>query len=93
MEGWDRRYYMDDTKLPWVIPSPNFPSLETAMVYPGTCLFEGTNLFGRTRNHHPFQVIGAPFIDADEYAEALNELNLPGVVFRPAYFTPTFSKH
>lgn len=93
MEGWDRRYYMDDTKLPWVIPSPNFPSLETAMVYPGTCLFEGTNLSEGRGTTIPFQVIGAPFIDADEYADALNELNLPGVVFRPAYFTPTFSKH
>ncbi|MDD4212987.1 MAG: DUF1343 domain-containing protein [Bacilli bacterium] len=93
MEGWDRRYYYDDTKLPWVIPSPNFPSIETAMVYPGTCIFEGTNLSEGRGTTIPFQVIGAPYINADDWAEALNALNLPGVAFRPAYFTPTFSKN
>ncbi|MFA6890316.1 MAG: exo-beta-N-acetylmuramidase NamZ domain-containing protein [Bacilli bacterium] len=93
MEGWDRRYYYDDTQLPWVIPSPNFPSIETAIVYPGTCVFEGTNLSEGRGTTIPFQVIGAPYIDADDYATALNDLDLPGVVFRPAYFTPTFSKY
>ncbi|HKM29250.1 MAG TPA: DUF1343 domain-containing protein, partial [Bacilli bacterium] len=93
MEGWDRRYYYDDTNLPWVIPSPNMPSVETAVVYPGTCIFEGTNLSEGRGTTIPFQVIGAPFIDADLWANTLNALNLPGVTFRPAYFTPTFSKN
>lgn len=93
MDGWGRYMYMDDTNLPWVIPSPNFPSVETALVYPGTCIFEGTNLSEGRGTTIPFQVVGAPYINADELAEALNDLGLEGVVFRPAYFTPTFSKH
>lgn len=93
MEGWKREMYYDDTDLPWVIPSPNFPSMETAVLYPGTCIFEGTNLSEGRGTTIPFQVIGAPYIDAELYAKALNDLNLPGVIFRPAYFTPTFSKH
>lgn len=93
MEGWKREYYYDETSLPWVIPSPNFPSIETATLYPGTCIFEGTNLSEGRGTTIPFQVIGAPFIDADAWAQALNDLKLPGVNFRPAYFTPTFSKH
>jgi len=93
MEGWERDMYYDDTKLPWVVPSPNFPSVDTALVYPGTCIFEGTNMSEGRGTTTPFQVTGAPFIDADKYAQALNDLELPGVTFRPAYFTPTFSKH
>ena len=93
MTGWERSMYFDDTNLPWVIPSPNFPSVNTALVYPGTCVFEGTNLSEGRGTTTPFEVIGAPYINAIEYANALNELGLKGVVFRPAHFTPTFSKH
>jgi len=93
MTGWKRSMYFDETNLPWVIPSPNFPSQNTALVYPGTCIFEGTNLSEGRGTTIPFEVIGAPYIDAIEYANALNELGLKGVKFRPAHFTPTFSKH
>lgn len=93
MQNWQRDVYFDDTGLPWVIPSPNMPTLETAIVYPGTCVFEGTNISEGRGTTLPFELIGAPYIDADEYAQALNSLNMPGVHFRPAYFTPTFSKH
>ncbi|MDY0064127.1 MAG: DUF1343 domain-containing protein [Bacilli bacterium] len=93
MDGWDRNLYYDDTDLPWVVPSPNFPTNETAVVYPGTCIFEGTNVSEGRGTTIPFEVIGAPFMDAEAYAAALNEMNLPGVIFRPAYFTPTFNKY
>ncbi|MCK9471920.1 MAG: exo-beta-N-acetylmuramidase NamZ domain-containing protein [Bacilli bacterium] len=93
MDNYDRTMFFDDTNLPWVIPSPNFPSINTAIVYTGTCIFEGTNLSEGRGTTIPFEVIGAPYIDAYELAEALNALNLDGVIFRPAYFTPTFSKN
>ncbi len=93
MTGYDRRMFFDDTKLPWVIPSPNFPSQNTALVYTGTCIFEGTNLSEGRGTTIPFEVIGAPYINSIELADALNALGLPGVKFRPASFTPTFSKH
>jgi len=93
MDKWERNMYFDETNLPWVIPSPNFPSTETALVYPGTCIFEGTNLSEGRGTTIPFQVVGAPYIDAEVYANALNALSLDGVTFRPTYFTPTFSKH
>ena len=93
MKNWERDMYFDDTDVPWVIPSPNFPSIETALVYPGTCIFEGTNLSEGRGTTIPFQIIGAPYINANELADALNNLDLDGVVFRPAYFTPTFSKN
>ncbi len=93
MSGWKRDMYYDDTNLPWVIPSPNMPTINTTIVYSGTCVFEGTNLSEGRGTTIPFEVIGAPFIDAENLASALNDLNLPGVYFRPAYFTPTFSKH
>lgn len=93
MKNWKRNMFYDDTNLPWVIPSPNFPSIQTALVYTGTCIFEGTNLSEGRGTTIPFEVIGAPFINANEYADALNSLKLEGVVFRPAYFVPTFSKN
>lgn len=93
MTGWERDMYYEDTGLPWVLPSPNMPTINTTIVYSGTCIFEGTNLSEGRGTTIPFEVIGAPFIDADKLAKALNDLNLPGVYFRPAYFTPTFSKH
>jgi uncharacterized protein YbbC (DUF1343 family) len=93
MKNWKRSMYFDETGLPWVIPSPNMPSLNTAIVYPGTCIFEGTNMSEGRGTTLPFELIGAPYVNAEEYAQALNDLGLPGVVFRPAYFTPMFSKH
>ncbi|WP_110113043.1 DUF1343 domain-containing protein [Bacillus sp. CGMCC 1.16541] len=93
MKNWKRHMYYDDTKLPFVMPSPNMPTLETAITYPGAALIEGTNVSEGRGTTKPFELIGAPFINADELATSLNELNLPGVAFRAASFTPTFSKH
>lgn len=93
MEGWSRDMYYDQTGLPWVMPSPNMPTLDTAIVYNATCLYEGTNISEGRGTTKPFELVGAPFIKGNKLAEAMNRLNLPGVVFRPAYFTPTFSKH
>jgi uncharacterized protein YbbC (DUF1343 family) len=92
MDGWDRRLYWDQTNLPWVIPSPNMPTLDTAIVYPGQVLFEGTQLSEGRGTTRPFELVGAPWIDAGRLAEALNGYTLPGVYFRPAYFEPTFHK-
>lgn len=93
MEGWHRSEWFDQTRLPWVIPSPNLPTLDTAIVYPGQVLLEGTNLSEGRGTTRPFELFGAPWIDGYELTRALNALNLPGVVFREAWFTPTFSKH
>jgi uncharacterized protein YbbC (DUF1343 family) len=93
MKGWKRSMYYDDTGLQWVLPSPNMPTLDTALVYPGAALIEGTNVSEGRGTTKPFELIGAPFIDSIELAEKLNALYLPGVIFRPASFTPTFSKH
>lgn len=92
-QGWRRGMWFDETGLPWVPPSPNMPTPETALLYPGTCLFEGTNLSEGRGTTKPFELIGAPWLDAHRLADELNERGLPGVRFRPAYFTPTFSKH
>ncbi len=92
-EGWRRVMWWDETGLPWVPPSPAMATLETATVYPGTCLVEGTNLSEGRGTSHPFEWIGAPFTDGDEVAELLNKLNLPGVRFRPHRFIPSASKH
>ena len=91
MEGWSRAMYSEDTGQPWVMPSPNMPRVETAVVYPGTCLFEATNLSEGRGTTRPFELIGAPYIDY-RWAEALQERDLPGVEFREAYFTPITSK-
>src|SRR6185436_8498646 len=93
MEGWRRELYADGTGLPWVMPSPNMPTLDTAVVYPGTVLFEGTMLSEGRGTTRPFELVGAPWIDAERFAAAMNELELPGVRFRPAMFEPTFQKH
>ncbi|SDI71427.1 Uncharacterized conserved protein YbbC, DUF1343 family [Natribacillus halophilus] len=93
MEGWERGMKYDDTDLEWVLPSPNMPTFDTAVVYPGTTLIEGTNVSEGRGTTKPFETIGAPFIDGTALAEELNELDLPGVQFRAAYFTPMFSKH
>jgi uncharacterized protein YbbC (DUF1343 family) len=91
MSGWKRSEFYDDSGLPWVPPSPNMPTPETALVYSGTCLFEGTNLSEGRGTTRPFELLGAEGIDRRWAAEA-NELGLPGVHFREAYFAPTFSK-
>ncbi|KAF4405638.1 exo-beta-N-acetylmuramidase NamZ family protein [Streptomyces lycii] len=91
MSGWRRGDFFDDTGLPWVPPSPNMPTPETALVYPGTCLFEGTNLSEGRGTTRPFELLGAEGVDR-RWAEAANELELPGVRFREAYFAPVFSK-
>jgi uncharacterized protein YbbC (DUF1343 family) len=93
MQGWTRDQFFDDTPLPWVLPSPNIPTLESAVVYPGTVLFEGTNVSEGRGTTKPFELIGAPWVRPEPFAAALNALQLPGVVFRPAHFEPTFHKH
>ncbi|MFD7913256.1 exo-beta-N-acetylmuramidase NamZ domain-containing protein [Streptomyces sp. NPDC059752] len=92
MSGWRRESFFGETGLPWVPPSPNVPTPDTALAYAGTCLFEGTNLSEGRGTTTPFEVVGAEGIDR-RWAEAANALELPGVWFREAYFTPTFSKH
>jgi uncharacterized protein YbbC (DUF1343 family) len=91
--GWRRSMYHDETGVPWVIPSPNLPTLDSAIVYPGAVLFEGTRLSEGRGTTRPFELIGAPWIDGDRLAEAMNGLRLPGVHFRSAFFEPTFQKH
>jgi len=92
-EGWKRAQYFDDTGLPWVLPSPNMPTLDTALVYPGQCLLEGTNLSEGRGTTRPFELCGAPWLDASKLARRMNEERLPGVHFRAAWFRPTFQKH
>ncbi len=91
MEGWNRESYFDELPLIWAPPSPNIPSPQTALVYAGVCLFEGTNLSVGRGTTMPFQYLGAPFIDAYHLSEQLNRLNLKGVRFLPAFFTPSLS--
>ncbi|MCE9559080.1 MAG: DUF1343 domain-containing protein [Armatimonadetes bacterium] len=92
MERWDRRMYFDGTGLPWALPSPNMPTLDTAIVYPGMCLFEGTKLSEGRGTTRPFEIFGAPFLDGEILASRLNGLGLEGVYFRPYSFEPTFQK-
>lgn len=91
--SWKRAQWFDETGLPWVLPSPNMPTLETATVYPGGCLIEGTNLSEGRGTTCPFQIVGAPFLDGTILADSLNRRGLPGVYFRPIQFEPTFHKH
>ena len=93
MEGWSRRMYFDETGVPWVMPSPNMPTLDTAFVYPGTVLFEGTQLSEGRGTTRPFELIGAPWLDGEALAARMNDVGLAGVYFRPAIFQPTFQKH
>lgn len=93
MHGWKRSMYYDDTPLQFVMPSPNMPTLKTALVYPGFGLVEGTNVSEGRGTTRPFELIGAPWIDAAKLAAALNEKHLLGTRFRPVHFTPTFSKY
>jgi uncharacterized protein YbbC (DUF1343 family) len=91
-EGWDRNMLFPDTGRSWVMPSIGIPRFETALLYPGTCIIEGTNLSEGRGTTVPFEVIGAPFIEAQQLADEMNGKKLPGVVFRPVYFKPSFSK-
>jgi uncharacterized protein YbbC (DUF1343 family) len=91
--GWRREMYWNGTGLPWVIPSPNMPTPDTAIVYPGAVLFEGTRLSEGRGTTRPFELLGAPGIDAEPFAATLNGLGIEGTWFRPAVFEPTFHKH
>ncbi len=93
IEGWQREMWFDETGLPWVAPSPNLPTLDSTVVYPGTCLLEGTNLSEGRGTTRPFEVIGAPWIDPETLTNALTDPAIPGVLYRPVHFTPMFSKH
>ena len=92
MENWTRDLWFDETFLPWVMPSPNLPTLDAATVYPGQVLLEGTNLSEGRGTTRPFENFGAPWIDGFLFAKGLNALDLPGVKFRETWFTPSFSK-
>lgn len=92
MDGWRRSMYFDETALPWVLPSPNIPTLDTTVVYPGAVLFEGTELSEGRGTTRPFELIGAPWIDGERYADAMNARGIPGAYFRPVFFEPTFHK-
>lgn len=91
-EGWSRSAYYDQCGLPWVMPSPNMPTPDTALVYPGMCLLEGANLSEGRGTTRPFELFGAPFIDGPRLAEELRRHDLPGVVFRPCVIEPAFHK-
>ncbi len=92
-EGWNRAMAFADTGLPFIPPSPNMPTVDTALVYPGLCLLEGTNLSEGRGTCRPFEQFGAPWLDAHALAQALGALALPGLAVRPVHFTPTFDKH
>lgn len=93
MDGWQRNYFYDETDCPWVMPSPNMPTVDTTVVFPGTVFLEGTQISEGRGTTRPFEIVGAPFIDENELVEALKSLELEGVIFRPTKFLPTFQKH
>jgi uncharacterized protein YbbC (DUF1343 family) len=93
MLGWKRPFWFDETALPWISPSPNMPSLETATIYPGQVFLEGTNVSEGRGTTEPFEVFGAPWIDGTKLTKVLNDLLLPGVHFREVLFTPELSKY
>jgi len=93
MTGWRREAYQDETGLPWIMPSPNLPTVDSAAVYPGTVIFEGTNVSEGRGTTRPFELVGAPWIDAQALVDTLAAQQLPGVIFRPVEFEPTFQKH
>lgn len=92
MDGWRREMWHEATKLPWVMPSPNIPTVDTAVVYPGNVMIEGTNVSEGRGTTRPFEIIGAPFIDPYELIDELKKDKLPGVLIRPLHFEPTFQK-
>jgi uncharacterized protein YbbC (DUF1343 family) len=93
MRGWERDLYFEHTGLPWVLPSPNMPTVDTALVYPGMCLVEGTELSEGRGTTRPFEWSGAPWIDGHRLARDMAAMDLPGCKLRPVVFTPTFHKH
>jgi len=93
MKGWRRRYYLDETGLAWAMPSPNMPCLDTALVYPGLCLLEGTNISEGRGTTRPFEVFGAPWIDPFDLVAAISRRNIPGAWFRPTFFIPQFGRY
>ena len=93
MDGWSRELWYDETDSPWVLPSPNMPTLDAATVFPGSVHLEGTQMSEGRGTTRPFELVGAPYIDADRFASALNGLGLAGVYFRSCVFLPTFQKH
>ena len=93
MKGWKRDMWYDQTGLRWILPSPNMPTLDTATVYPGMCLLEGSNLSEGRGTTRPFEIFGAPWIDAEKFADELSMLKLDGCAFRPCCFVPTFNKY
>jgi Uncharacterized protein conserved in bacteria len=93
MDEWSREDFYDETDGPWVMPSPNMPTVDTASVFPGTVYFEGTKVSEGRGTTRPFEIVGAPYIDSRHLADALKSLRLPGVIFRPVEFIPTFQKH
>lgn len=93
MDGWRRDMYFDATERTWVMSSPNIPTFETTLVYPGTVLFEGTNISEGRGTTRPFELVGAPWVIAERFADQMNRRELPGVFFRPVLFEPTFQKH
>ncbi|MDR1830836.1 MAG: DUF1343 domain-containing protein [Candidatus Fibromonas sp.] len=93
MQGCEKNMWFNQTGLPWVMPSPNMPTLDTAIVYPGQCLLEATNISEARGTTKPFELFGAPWIEAPEMCDFLNNLKLPGVYFRESHFQPTFHKY
>ncbi len=93
MRGWNRRMHFDETGQPWVLPSPNMPAPDTALVYPGAVLLEGTNLSEGRGTTKPFEIVGAPWIEPRAFAAELESFGLGGVAFRPLHFTPAWDKH
>ena len=93
MDGWQREFFYDDTTLPWVMPSPNIPTVDTTIVFPATVIFEGTEISEGRGTTRPFEILGAPFIEAEKLTNTLNGYNLGGVKFRAANFIPTFQKN
>jgi uncharacterized protein YbbC (DUF1343 family) len=93
MDNWSRENYYDETHSPWVLPSPNIPTVSTSVVFPGTVLFEGTQVSEGRGTTKPFEIVGAPYIEAKKFANALTSLKLKGVIFQPMSFLPSFQKH
>jgi len=93
MNNWERKDFYDETDAPWVMPSPNIPTVDTTVVFPATVYFEGTQVSEGRGTTRPFEIVGAPYIDPNEYADALSLLELPGIIFRPINFLPTFQKY
>jgi uncharacterized protein YbbC (DUF1343 family) len=92
MDGWERDLWLDETNAPWVMPSPNMPTLETATVFPGTVHLEGTEMSEGRGTTKPFELVGAPYIEAKTFAAQLSAIGFSGVHFRPCNFQPTFQK-